>query len=277
MNYRHGYHAGNFADVHKHVLLLGAIQSLFRKEAPIWILDTHAGRGFYDLNSTEAQKSPEHLTGIAKIRSHKPLPALTQHYLSLVNKLAPSPAHYPGSPALIRQSLRPQDRAAFCELEPSEHRALHQLLRHDQRIGTHHRDGYEALKALLPPKERRGLVLIDPPFEKPNEFSTLTTALMDAYRRFATGVYMVWYPLKSDRAYLGFLNQLKLTGIRRILSTELWVEPKDSPTGLVGSGVTFINPPWELDLTLQEELPILAPLLAKTQPVDFAVKWLVSE
>jgi 23S rRNA (adenine2030-N6)-methyltransferase len=276
MNYRHGYHAGNFADVHKHIVLIASLQALFKKDSALMVLDTHAGRGQYDLR-VDAQKSQEYLSGISKIIEHKNLPASAMEYLQARASLCPDPLHYPGSPRFIQHLLRTQDRAAFCELEPAECRFLTRLVGRDKRIGVHQRDGYEAIKALLPPAERRGLVLIDPPFEQADEYLTLLNAAREAYRVFANGVYLIWYPLKADQAYQRFCQSLKLSGIRKILNTQLWVEPKDSPVGLLGSGLILINPPWQLDQVLERELPSLAAVLADPKHAEATVSWLVGE
>lgn len=276
MNYRHGYHAGNFADVHKHVVLMASLAALCKKDAPLFVLDTHAGRGYYDL-AIDAQKSKEYLTGITQIQRLSQRPPLVDAYFSAYAALSQGPLHYPGSPRFVSHVLRPTDRAAFCELEPSECRFLGRLFSRDNRIGVHQRDGYEALKALLPPKERRGLILIDPPFEQSNEYVTLTNALLSAHQAFASGVYLVWYPLKADGAQRGFIQALKSSGVRKILNTEVWVEPKDSPVGLLGSGLLLINPPWQLDQALMRDLPILAQSLSLSRFADSSVQWLVGE
>jgi len=276
MNYRHAFHAGNFADVHKHVVLLATLRLLQKKEKPLFILDTHAGRGLYDLSSEDSRRGNEFRDGFVKL-NQTTYPPLISDYVALVRQISPDLTHYPGSPKLTATLLRPGDRNVLCELNPSESRALQSVFRGQESVGIHTRDGYEALGALLPPKERRGLILIDPPFEQPNEYQTLLEAIVKAHRLFSTGTYLLWMPLKSDQEAARFLNQLAQTGIRRIFSSQLWVEPKDSPQGLLGSGIVIINPPYQLDQSLIHELPILAKILARGPDFDSDCRWLVAE
>jgi 23S rRNA (adenine2030-N6)-methyltransferase len=276
MNYRHAFHAGNFADVHKHVVLLATLRALLKKDKPLFALDTHAGRGSYDLASDDAKRSNEFRAGFLKLLGHH-CPPVVNDYIDCVKQFSPELSHYPGSPALISQTLRAQDRGAFCELNPSEARALHAHFRRQAAMAVHARDGYEALGALLPPKERRGFILIDPPFEQPDEYGRIYESLVDAHQRFPTGTFLIWMPLKADRADVGFLQKLVNSGIRRVWSSQLWVEAKDSPVGLLGSGLVMINPPYQLDQLLIEQLPILAKILSRGQDFESDCRWLVPE
>jgi 23S rRNA (adenine2030-N6)-methyltransferase len=280
MNYRHAYHAGNFADVLKHVTLVAALEHLGRKEAPYFYLDTHAGRGHYPLAAIEMQRAGEFRDGILKILDAFGPPPAVGRYLDLVRETGCEDGHlvaYPGSPRLALALLRGDDRAALCELEPREAEALRELVRGDGRAAVHDRDGYEALKALLPPREKRGLVLIDPPYEQPDEFERLAAALTAAHGRWPGGVYAVWYPIKHGDAAGRFLSRMALTGIRRQLVVELTVERDDSPGGLNGAGMLLINPPWQLDERLAPALPWLQKHLAAEGRGRSRVSWQVPE
>lgn len=246
MNYRHAYHAGNFADVMKHAVLALVVEHLKKKEKPFFLLDTHAGTGMTDLSGEEAQKTGEYAQGIARLlAAADPHPALGP-YLDAVRALGGSPlALYPGSPALMAHLARANDRLAFCELHPEDAAALRANFRRDARVKCHEMDGYTALKAMLPPKERRGAVLIDPPFEDRGEFGTLARALGEATRRFATGTFLLWYPVKDPSVSGAFLERLASDGPPKTLALELHVMATD-PARMTGSGMIVVNPPFSL-------------------------------
>ena len=246
MNYRHAYHAGNFADVMKHAVLALVVEHLKKKEKPFFLLDTHAGTGMTDLSGEEAQKTGEYAQGIARLlAAADPHPALGP-YLDAVRVLGGSPlALYPGSPALMAHLARANDRLAFCELHPEDAAALRANFRRDARVKCHEMDGYTALKAMLPPKERRGLILIDPPFEDRGEFDTLARALGEATRRFATGTFLLWYPVKDPSVSGAFLERLASDGPPKTLALELHVMATD-PARMTGSGMIVVNPPFSL-------------------------------
>jgi 23S rRNA (adenine2030-N6)-methyltransferase len=284
VNYRHAYHAGNFADVLKHVALVAALDYLGRKDAPYFYLDTHAGRGLYPLTAGETQRAGEYRDGIARLLDAPSPPAAVAAYLDLVRGLGVEDGRlvaYPGSPRLAAACLRPDDRGALCELEPREAAALRAELKRDDRFAVHDRDGYEALVALVPPREKRGLVLIDPPYEEPDEFDRLLAALAGALQRWPAGVYAVWYPIKHGDAARRFVARMAGTGVRRQLVAELCVRPEDSPVGLNGAGMLFVNPPWQLDERLGEALPWLHGQLATAsggaRPGRWSVDWTVPE
>ena len=264
MNYRHAYHAGNFADVFKHIIVVALIQSLLRKDKAFCFLDTHAGVGHYDLLAGSAQKSKEYLGGIAKILQQDKPPPLISDYIACVKKtnaLAPDTLqYYPGSPALVRQFLRPQDRMVLTELHADDYESLRRVFPHDKQVGVHHQDGYQALKAFLPPPERRGLVLIDPPYEKPDEISDVVTALGTAVTRWDTGVFALWYPIKESRSIVRFHRALKLKIARPLLAIELNIYPDSPGTQLNGNGMIIVNPPWQL----AEEITAILPWLWRT-------------
>ena len=270
MNYRHSYHAGSFTDVFKHSILISLIQALQRKDTAAFYLDTHAGAGYYDLFSEEAQKIKEFELGIAKLFQIKKPPVLIKHYLNCIKivntHLAPpdstSLPYYPGSPAIMRFFSREQDRIALTELHPEEYLLLKNYFSDSQRTRVHRLDGYQGLKAFLPPKERRGLILIDPPYEQPNELDNLISALSMALKRFATGVYALWYPIKNRSIINQFYFALKKSIQHPILITELSIYPEDSSQHLNGCGMAIINPPWQLDREILEYLPWLWEILS---------------
>ncbi len=261
MNYRHAFHAGNFADVHKHVALARILTHLREKAAAFRVIDTHAGAGRYDLAGEEASRTGEWRDGIARILSASFAPsvrALLAPYLGALGGFDPErPALYPGSPALALALMRPQDRLIACELEPGATAQLEAHLARDKRAKAIRIDGWTALTAYVPPKERRGLVLIDPPFEQPDEFAQAGERLLAAYRRWPTGIFMLWYPLKEAAGPAGLAGRLASAGMPNVLRSELWIGPADGER-LAGSGIVVINPPWRL----RDELATLAPALA---------------
>ncbi|MFO0333794.1 MAG: 23S rRNA (adenine(2030)-N(6))-methyltransferase RlmJ [Pseudomonadota bacterium] len=265
MNYRHAYHAGNFADVLKHVALVAALGHLARKDSPYCYLDTHAGRGLYPLDAPETQRAGEYRDGVLRLLDAETPPPAVARWLDLVRELGVEDGRLrasPGSPRFAAACLRPDDRAVLCELEAREADALRAEFRGDARVGVHARDGYEALLALVPPREKRGLVLVDPPYEQTDEFDRLIVSVAGAVKRWPTGVYAIWYPIKHGGASDRFLIRMRATGIRRQLVAELTVKPDDSPLGLNGAGLLFVNPPWQLDAELRSALAWLQPRLA---------------
>ncbi|HXQ30924.1 MAG TPA: 23S rRNA (adenine(2030)-N(6))-methyltransferase RlmJ [Steroidobacteraceae bacterium] len=280
MNYRHAYHAGNFADVFKHVVLAAMLDQLGRKPAPYFYLDTHAGRGMYLLAAAETQRAGEFRDGVLRILEAPLPPPPVARYLELVRELGYEDEKlvaYPGSPLIALGCMRGDDRAALCELEPGETAALRGELRGDLRAQIHERDGYEALTALLPPREKRGLALIDPPYEAPDEFERLKAALSAALARWPAGVFATWYPITQGDAAGRFLERMAATGIRRQLVAELCVQRDDSPGGLNGAGLLIINPPWQLDQILAPALPWLKERLAPTGRGRSRISWQVPE
>lgn len=283
MNYRHAYHAGNFADVLKHAVLVGLIEALKQKQTPFCYLDTHAGAGRYDLHGTEAQKTREAVDGVLRLLDAPRLPSCVHVYLNLVRALNNGRAGgdlavYPGSPLLATLLMREQDRAQLCELQGDEAQALRELFRGDARVAVHDRDGYAALRALLPPKERRGLVLIDPPFEaQEDEFRAIEAALGDALQRWPTGLYAVWYPIKLRQHILPFHRWFVERGVKKTLVAELLLHPDNSALRLNGCGMLLVNPPWKFDRQLEELLPALTQRLAQGRFGQHRVQWLVGE
>jgi 23S rRNA (adenine2030-N6)-methyltransferase len=283
MNYRHAFHAGNFADVMKHVVLARILVYLTLKEAPLRFIDTHAGAGRYDLGSAEARRSPEWRDGIARVLKASPpavIASLLEPYLRAVGPHDASgmPASYPGSPAIAQALLRPKDRIALCEAHPEEKEKLVAALGRDARLSIVGTDGYVALNAYLPPKERRGLVLIDPAFEEPNEASHVEEALARAIRKWPTGVYVAWRPIRDAIADARFLNGIAALGAPDILRIELDVGPGEAGVHgqepLARAGLLVVNPPHTLIVEARALLPWLAVVLARNGPGRHVCEWL---
>ncbi|HEX6929317.1 MAG TPA: 23S rRNA (adenine(2030)-N(6))-methyltransferase RlmJ [Gammaproteobacteria bacterium] len=251
LSYRHAFHAGNFADVHKHAAWLFGIRSLLRKPSPFCLLDAYAGAGQYDLGSDAARKTGEWENGVARLLAGEDLPPVLAAYRDAVvafNGGGPL-AHYPGSPALAAAQLREHDRLVCLELHPADYPALKSQFARDPRVHIHRRDAREGLPALLPPRERRGLVLVDPPYEQAAEYSEVPEAVLAACARWPTGSYLIWYPLLADNPQEAMLALLAGGG-RELLVQELLLFP-EAP-GLRGSGIAWINPPWQADAALAE-------------------------
>lgn len=241
MNYRHAFHAGNFADCMKHALLVWVLLALTRKPTAFAVLDTHAGAGSYDLTAGPAARTGEWHDGIGRLL-HEP-PAALADYIGLVRQLG----LYPGSPALIRALLRSGDQLTCCELHPEDARELRRRFAHDRQVGVHQRDAWEALGALLPPRERRGLVLIDPPYEDPREFEHLAAGLATGLTRFRGGVFLAWYPIKHRAPVRAFHSAVRESGARDVVAAELCLREPLDPARLNGCGMLVINPPFGFD------------------------------
>jgi len=283
MNYRHAFHAGNFADVFKHAILIELIEALTRKSAPLCYFDTHAGAGLYDLRGGEATKTREFADGVSRLAAIDGPPVRLQTYLDVLWSLNPGESLtdlgcYPGSPLIAARLLRPNDRAILCELQPDEALRLKTLFASDARVGVHVRDGYAALGALVPPKERRGLVLIDPPFEAQDaEFRAIEAALTRALARWLAGTYAIWYPIKQREQTRPFHRWFVTQKVRKTLVAELLRQDDDSPLRLNGCGMVIVNPPWKFDQQLRQLLPLLHRLLAVDSRGGWRVDWLTSE
>jgi 23S rRNA (adenine2030-N6)-methyltransferase len=244
--YRHQFHAGNFADVFKHALLTRLLLALRRKDKPFAYLDTHAGTGRYDLEHPWARKNAEFRDGIARIFDREDMPQLAAPYLEAVRAENPDGQlrYYPGSPRIARRFLRAGDRALLTELNKKDCAELEKLFDRDRQVTVRLMDGYQSLKAHLPPKERRGLVLIDSSFDRANEFERLVEALQSAHRRFATGVYAIWFPLMEPAAMRSFEQRLVASGMRRILWLDLRLGAGSEAGKLGGCGMVVVNPPY---------------------------------
>lgn len=280
MNYHHEFHAGNFADVFKHIFLTRALLHLCAKPAPFRYIETHAGAGIYDLLGPQAEKTTEWRGGIGKLTAAEP-PAevrpLIEPYLRIVTPLIEGkPPRYGGSPWMAKALLRLQDRMLLCELHPEAFATLRANFGRDARLKPFQIDGYAGLKAFLPPVERRGLVLIDPPFEAADEFAKAAEALGTAWRKWATGIYMLWYPVKDVEAVASFLMALADKGIKRVLRLELQTNAPARQGRLARCGLVIVNPPFRLDVEAEILLPWLAGTLGDDEP-SFLIDWLCSE
>ena len=257
MNYRHGYHAGNFADIFKHAVLARVLTLMSAKQTPYRVIDTHAGAGRYDLDGKNAQATGEANNGIRKLLGNLPQGAaleLLQPYLHAVEKCAPA---YPGSPLIVQTLARAQDAMVFCELHPEEFALLEKSIGRDRRAKTLALDGWIALKSLLPPKERRGVILIDPPYEDPAEFKRVADGLEEAGRRFATGIYLIWYPLKNRHDTDAAIRRIVRAAAKPALKLEFEIEKRQAEGPLHATGMLLINPPWKL----KEECELILPAL----------------
>lgn len=267
MNYRHAYHAGNFADVLKHLVLTLVIEHLKLKPAPFRVIDTHAGTGLYDLTSMEAQKTGEWHSGIGRVLAEPFAPEVAEilaPYLACIEAENPGGTleRYPGSPLIARRLLRQNDILVVNELHPQDHAELAGLFARDAQTKVLHLDGWTALKSLLPPKERRGVILVDPPFEEAGELDRLVTGLKDVERRFATGTVILWYPIKSLRAVDRFYAAVAALKLDKLLVTELFIRPPTDQDLLNGTGLVIFNPPFTLAAKLRTVLPALTARLS---------------
>jgi 23S rRNA (adenine2030-N6)-methyltransferase len=264
MNYRHSYHAASFTDVVKHVILTTLLTAISRKDSAFCYIDTHAGIGYYDLFSDFAKKTKEYESGIEKVIQQDNPPPLVQRYLDCVHKINNELSHsnfaslryYPGSPMIARYLARPHDRIIACELQRQEYETLREAFDGDKQVAVHHLDGFLGLKAFLPPHERRGLVMIDPPYEDPDEFTRIAHSLPIALKRWENGIYAIWYPIKERVQVERFYRTLKQDLKQPILAIELTTYP-DLPSHLNGCGMVIINPPFQFDNTVNELLPWL--------------------
>ena len=278
MNYRHAFHAGNFADVFKHAVLVRILLHLRGKNAAFRAIDTHAGIGRYDLAGETPNRTHEWRNGIAKLLDNPPAGAaasLLAPYLDLVRaqNSGGKLRYYPGSPAIIQAFCRPQDRMQFCELHPEDFARLRQNLR-DPRATITEIDGWTALRAYLPPRERRGLVLVDPAFEAPGEFHRLTDSLAEAHRRWASGIFMLWYPIKDRDEADRFERRMAGLQITKVLRAEISIGTPPKPEALHACGLMLINPPWRLEDELKILLPALRTALAANGGGRYRLDWI---
>lgn len=283
MNYRHAFHAGNFADVLKHAVLARILAHLSRKEAPWRLLDTHAGTGLYDLASDEALRTGEWQGGIGRlvsaIRLDPALATFLAPYLAAVEAVNGGGALlvYPGSPMIAAALARPQDRIVLCELHPADGAEAGIRFGSDRRIRVLREDGWIAVRSQLPPPERRGLVLVDPPFEEPGEFDRLGRAFSDAAKRFSTGIVIGWYPIKSVAAVDTFHAVLAASGLTKLLRIELWTRTPGGEGPLAGTGLIVMNPPFRLYEDCRDALAPLCERLADGPGAGHRIDWLVPE
>ena len=278
LSYRHGFHAGNAGDVLKHAALAAALALLTRKDKPLCYLESHAGAGRYDLADARAQRTGEHRAGIGRLWDRDDAPAALEPFLRAVRAENPDGVlrRYPGSPAVAARLLRPDDRLVLMELNANDGETLRAAFRDDRRVAVHRRDGYEGLVALVPPRERRGLALLDPSYEVESDYADVVTTVVAAHARWPGGCYAIWYPLLGDGRARRLGRALGATGLRRILCGELTVDGRDGP-GMKGAGMLWVGPPFTLDAALRDMLPWLARTLAAGGAGLHRLEWLVGE
>ncbi|WP_040259613.1 23S rRNA (adenine(2030)-N(6))-methyltransferase RlmJ [Pseudomonas massiliensis] len=278
MNYRHAFHAGNHADVFKHLVLSRLIALMSRKEQPFAYLDTHAGVGLYDLHGDQASRTGEYLEGVSRLWGAQEVPELAADYLRILRKLNPDGTlrYYPGSPELARRLARQQDSLQFNEKHPDDGLALKENMKRDPRVAVHRGEGWHVPRALLPTPEKRAIILVDPPFEQPDELQRCAKAMKEAIARMRQAVVVLWYPIKDERAMRRFYQELTSTGAPKLLKAELFVHPADTDTRLNGSGLAISNPPWGLEEELHGLLPWLAQLLGQSQG-SWRMDWPIPE
>ncbi|MBA1273715.1 23S rRNA (adenine(2030)-N(6))-methyltransferase RlmJ [Stutzerimonas azotifigens] len=278
MNYRHAFHAGNHADVFKHLVLSQLFALLGRKDAPLAYLDSHAGVGLYDLSGDQASRTGEWQQGVGRIWGREDVPAALAPYLDVVRALNPDGQlrYYPGSPELARRLSRDQDRLQLNEKHPQDGRLLKDNMAGDRRVAVHLGEGWHVPRALMPTAEKRVVLLIDPPFEQADELSRCVEALKDALGRMRQTVGVIWYPIKDERQLRRFYQDLARSGAPKLLRAELHVHPTDDASRLNGSGLAIANPPWGLEEQLREVLPWLAAQLAQSEG-GWRLDWLIEE
>ena len=279
LSYRHSFHAGNHADVLKHTVQSLIIESLKEKEKPFLYMDTHSGAGRYQLTSEHAEKTGEFLEGIARLWERDDLPLELMPYINIVKKLNENGRlrYYPGSPLLAKQLLRGYDQISLTELHTSDFPLLRSEFLRDERATVSRSDGFQQLKAKLPPASRRGFVLIDPSYELKTDYQDVVKAVCEGYKRFATGTYAIWYPIVLRQHVKRMLIDLQKTGIRKILQIELSVLPDSDQRGMTGSGMIVINPPWKLEQQMKAMLPWLHKALVPAGTGHTTVNWVVPE
>ncbi|TQP71578.1 23S rRNA (adenine(2030)-N(6))-methyltransferase RlmJ [Vibrio cholerae] len=278
LSYRHSFHAGNHADVLKHIVQSLILNSLQQKEKPFVYHDTHSGVGRYDLTHEWSEKTGEYKQGIARVWQQDNIPAELDSYLDAIRQLNQGETlrYYPGSPRVARAHLREQDRMVLTELHPSDYPLLEQEFHRDRQVSIYKEDGFARLKASLPPQERRGLVLIDPPYELAKEYRDVVRAIAQSYKRWATGIYAIWYPVVNRCDIDDMLEGLQGLEIRKILQIELGVAPDTNERGMTASGMIVINPPWTLESQMQTILPFLKQAIALATG-HYKVEWVVPE
>ncbi|MDO9987194.1 23S rRNA (adenine(2030)-N(6))-methyltransferase RlmJ [Glaesserella parasuis] len=278
LSYHHSFHAGNHADVLKHIVLTLILHALKQKEKGFFYLDTHSGVGRYSLQSSEAEKTGEYIEGIARLWERTDLPEEVALYLNEIKKINKDKLRfYAGSPLLAVQQLRPQDRALLTELHPNDFPLLRNEFAKTPNVVTKRENGFQQLKSALPPKEKRGLVLIDPPYELKEDYELVVKAIEEGYKRFATGIYAIWYPVVLRQHTKRIVRGLVETGIRKILQIELAVRPDSDQRGMTASGMIVINPPWQLESQMKKILPYLTDVLVPEGTGSWTVEWIKPE
>ncbi|MFZ7235178.1 23S rRNA (adenine(2030)-N(6))-methyltransferase RlmJ [Avibacterium gallinarum] len=280
LSYRHSFHAGNFADVLKHIVQMLIIESLQQKDKGFYYLDTHAGVGHYRLFGNEAEKTGEYKEGIGRLWDQTEMPEEVARYVALIKKLnygGKSLRYYAGSPLIVAHLLRPQDRALLTELHPADFPLLRNNFKEFDNVTTKRDNGFQQIKATLPPKERRGLILIDPPYELKEDYDLVVKAIEEGVKRFATGIYAIWYPVVLRQQAKRIVKGLENTGIRKILQIEMAVRPDSDQRGMTASGMIVVNPPWQLEAQMKKILPYLTKTLVPEGTGSWKVEWITPE
>lgn len=279
LSYRHSFHAGNFADVLKHTVQSLIIESLKQKPKPFVYHDTHSAAGRYDLGDDKSEKTGEYKEGIARLWHRNDIPELMEPYLATVKALNPDGElkFYPGSPRVAKQLMEQANRLELTELHPTDIELLKQEFKGDRKVRIQQLDGYLGLKAMLPPAQRRALVLIDPPYELKTEHNDAIKGIVESHKRFATGIYALWYPVVSRAQVSRFCEKFAAQGIGNILRIEMCVKQDTKEFGMTGSGMIIVNPPWKLEQQMQQLLPWLTTQLKQDEGAHFTIEWLVAE
>lgn len=275
LSYLHGFHAGNFADVHKHLILSMMLQSLTRKDKPLCYLETHSGRAMYDLSDSQAQKNQEFQSGISKLWSAQSGGVEAYRQAVAAANDGAELNFYPGSPCIAQHFARENDKLMLMELHPNESQVLKAYFRRDKRVAVHHRDGYEGVLAMLPPKPNRGMVLIDPAYEDKAEYDQVVEFIKKAKQLWPNGSFAIWYPLLEANRWKSMKHKLQRTSMRNILCSEIEVNPADAG-GMYGSGMLLVNPPWPLEENLQQYMPDVVNVLGEGAAVH-RLEWLAPE
>lgn len=279
LSYRHSFHAGNFADVLKHIVLIQCLESLSKKDKPFCCIDTHSGPGKYELDGDYALKNKEFDNGITKLWRHADLPETVAHYVSLIKRFNSTDklTRYPGSPLITKQLLRAKDRLCLFELHTTEIKLLSAEANKDKRISVFHADGLTGCLKLLPPTERRGLVLIDPSYEMKTDYQQVVESLIAMHKRFATGTYALWYPVIERSRTQKLELAIKASGIKNVQLFELGIRADSDEHGMTASGMIVINPPWTLAAEMNRILPWLADVLGNNDEGFYRIQTLVAE
>lgn len=279
LSYRHSFHAGNFADVLKHIILVQILRHLTLKDKPLCVIDTHAGAGGYSLGTEQAQKTREFTTGIGKLWPRADLPETAAQYVNLVKAFNGSGelSAYPGSPWFAQRLLRQGDRLFLHELHGNEFALLKENFKQAKRTRIFNNNGFEACVAQMPPQERRGLVLMDPSYEIKHDYRQVAETLVQAHRRFETGVYAIWYPVVERYRIQTMENAVRASGIKKVTLFELGMRPDAAEGGMTGSGMLVVNPPWNLAVQMQSTLPYLASVLAEGNTGTYRIEALAGE
>lgn len=279
LSYRHAFHAGNFADVLKHSLLLHSLSYMLQKDKPLRIIDTHAGAGAYKLGSSQPLKNREFDNGVGKLWGKTDLPPLLAEYLRFINAFNNEGEllYYPGSPLFMQAMLRPQDRLFLHELHSTDWRLLHEAIGDDKQVKIFDVDGLQGMQALLPPPDRRALVFIDPSYELKSDYYEVIKQVAAAHKRFATGTYVIWYPVVLRQRIEDMEKALKKSGIRNIQQFEFGIAPDSPEYGMNSAGMFVINPPWTLWAEMEQALPYLADTLGENGAGFYRLEQLVAE